>query len=100
LTGEPGSFFRQSSAQNSTPLIRAVAGSLGYRTCLSYDIDGLDWMDPSVATVRQAVATASAGSVVSLHLGHPVTIAALPGILDDLTARGLAPVTASRLLRP
>jgi hypothetical protein len=57
-------------------------------------------MDPSVATVRQAVATASAGSVVSLHLGHPVTIAALPGILDDLTARGLAPVTASRLLRP
>ena len=100
LTGQPGTYFRQSSAQNSTPLIRSVAGSLGYRTCLSYDIDGLDWTDPSVATVRHAVAAATAGSVVSLHLGHQVTIAALPGILDDLAARGLAAVTASRLLRP
>jgi peptidoglycan/xylan/chitin deacetylase (PgdA/CDA1 family) len=99
LTGQPGAYFRQSSAQNSTPLIRSVAGSLGYRTCLSYDIDGLDWTDPSPATVRRAVSTAAAGSVVSLHLGHPVTITALPGILDDLAARGLTPVTASRLLR-
>jgi peptidoglycan/xylan/chitin deacetylase (PgdA/CDA1 family) len=100
LTGQPGAYFRQSSAQSSTPLIRSVAGSLGYRSCLSYDIDGLDWTDPSVATVRHAVAASTPGSVVSLHLGHRVTIAALPGILDDLTARGLTPVTASRLLRP
>ena len=100
LTGQPGAYFRQSAAQKSTPLIRSVAGSLGYRTCLSYDIDSLDWTDPTVATVRHAVAGATAGSVVSLHLGHQVTIAALPGILDDLSARGLTPVTASRLLRP
>ncbi len=97
-TGSPGSYFRQSADQHSTPLIRSVAGALGYRTCLSYDIDSLDWTDPSTATVRRAVAGATAGSVVSLHFGHQVTIDALPGILDDLTTRGLAPVTASRLL--
>ncbi len=100
LTGQPGTYFRQSAAQNSTPLIRSVAGSLGYRTCLSYDIDSLDWTDPSTATVRNAVKAATAGSIVSMHLGHPVTISALPGILDDLTARGLTPVTTSTLLRP
>ncbi len=98
-TGTPGAFFRQSADQHSTPLIRSVAGTLGYRTCLSYDIDSLDWTDPSVATVRHAVAGATAGSVVSMHFGHQVTIDALPGILDDLTARGLAPVTATRLLQ-
>jgi peptidoglycan/xylan/chitin deacetylase (PgdA/CDA1 family) len=100
LTGQPGTYFRQSAAQNSTPLIRSVAGSLGYRTCLSYDIDSLDWTDPSTATVRNAVKAATAGSIVSMHLGHQVTISALPGILDDLAARGLTPVTTSTLLRP
>jgi peptidoglycan/xylan/chitin deacetylase (PgdA/CDA1 family) len=100
LTGQPGGFFRQSAAQYSTPLIRTVAGSLGYRTCLSYDVDSLDWTDPGVATVRRSAATAGPGSIISLHLGHQVTIDALPGILDDLASRGLTPVTASTLLRP
>jgi len=99
LTGSAGATFRQSAAQYSTPLVREVAGSLGYRTCLSYDIDSLDWTDPAVATVRRSVAAATAGSVVSLHLGHQVTIDALPGVLDDLAARGLTPVTTTRLLR-
>jgi len=37
--------------------------------------------------------------VVSMHLGHPGTVQALPGILTDLAARGLTPVTATELLR-
>jgi hypothetical protein len=40
------------------------------------------------------------GSVVSLHLGHSGTLAALPGMLADLADRGLRPVTATTLLRP
>jgi peptidoglycan/xylan/chitin deacetylase (PgdA/CDA1 family) len=98
LTGSPGAFFRQSSAQHATDQIREVAGRSGYATCLSYDIDSTDWTDPGPAAIRQAVAAATAGSVVSMHFGHPGTVEALPGILDDLTARGLTPVTASTLL--
>lgn len=98
LTGAPGAFFRQSSAQHATDQIREVAGGSGYATCLSYDIDSTDWTDPGPAAIRQAVAAATAGSVVSMHFGHPGTVEALPGILDDLTARGLTPVTASTLL--
>jgi len=41
--------------------------------------------------------TQRAGSIVSLHFGHPGTVEALPGILDDLQARGLQAVSASTL---
>ena len=98
LTGGPGAFFRPSSAQHATDLVRQVAGRSGYPTCLSYDVDSTDWTDPGVRAIRQAVAAATAGSVVSLHFGHPGTVDALPGLLDDLAARGLTPVTASALL--
>jgi peptidoglycan/xylan/chitin deacetylase (PgdA/CDA1 family) len=99
LVGTTGAFFRQSSAQTATERELVEAGIAGYHRVLSYDIDGLDWKDPGPATIRSAVAAATAGSIVSLHLGHQGTVTALPGILADLTARGLTPVTATELLR-
>ncbi|MEV6446400.1 polysaccharide deacetylase family protein [Amycolatopsis sp. NPDC051716] len=98
LTGSPGNFFRQSQGQHATPEELAEAGKAGYARVLSYDIDSLDWKDPGPAAIRAAVAKARAGSVVSMHLGHPGTVAALPGILTALADRGLTPVTASDLL--
>lgn len=65
---------------------------------LSYDVDSLDWTDPGPGVIRHAVASATAGSVVSMHLGHEATVLALPGILTDLADRGLTPVTATELL--
>jgi peptidoglycan/xylan/chitin deacetylase (PgdA/CDA1 family) len=99
LLGTPGAYFRQSSAQTATGQELVAARTAGYATVLSYDVDGLDWRDPGPAVIRGAVATARAGSIVSLHLGHQGTVAALPGILTDLAARGLKPVTATQLLR-
>ncbi|NBH08270.1 polysaccharide deacetylase family protein [Amycolatopsis sp. SID8362] len=98
LTGLPGSFFRQSQGQHATHEELVEAGKAGYAKVLSYDVDSLDWKDPGPAAIRAAVAKARAGSVVSMHLGHPGTVAALPGILSDLLGRGLTPVTASELL--
>lgn len=98
LTGAPGNFFRQSQGQHATAAELAEAGKAGYARVLSYDIDSLDWKDPGPAAIRAAVAKAEGGSVVSMHLGHPGTVAALPGILTDLAGRGLTPVTASDLL--
>ena len=99
LTGGPGAFFRPSAAQHATPEVLRLAGAAGYPTVLSYDVDSRDFTDPGPVAIRRAVATSSAGSVVSMHLGHPGTLAALPGVLDDLGHRGLAPVTASALFR-
>ncbi len=98
-TGSPGAFFRTSSGQHASPLILREAGLAGYPICLSYDVDPEDWTDPGAEAVRSGVAQATAGSIVSLHFGHPGTVDALPGILDDLAARGLQPVTAGTLLR-
>ncbi len=95
-----GSHFRQSQAQTPTRLVRRLAAKAGYPVCLSYDVDSLDYTDPVVRAVRANVAAARPGSVVSMHFGHAVTVEAMPAILADLAARGLQPVTASRLLRP
>ncbi len=96
-TGGPGAFFRPSQTQHATPEVRRIAAAAGYSTVLSYAVDSGDSTDPGAAAVRRNVATARAGSVVSMHLGHPGTLRALPAILDDLAARGLRPVTARQL---
>lgn len=97
LTGGPGAFFRPSQAQHATERVRRLAAAAGYPTVLSYDVDSRDVTDPGAAAIRRHVRAATAGSVVSLHLGHPGTLEALPGLLDDLAARGLRPVTAGQL---
>jgi peptidoglycan/xylan/chitin deacetylase (PgdA/CDA1 family) len=97
--GSQGRWFRASGTQKTTPVIRSAASAAGYQTCVSYDVDGLDWQDPNPATVRSAVLNnVQAGSIVSLHLGHQVTIEALPQILAGLSAKNLKPVTLSELL--
>lgn len=96
-TGGPGAFFRPSQSRHATPEVIALAAAAGYPTVLSYDVDSQDFTDPGVAAIRRNVAAATAGSVVSMHLGHPGTLQAVPGVLADLAARGLTPVTATRL---
>jgi peptidoglycan/xylan/chitin deacetylase (PgdA/CDA1 family) len=99
LTGTPGRWFRPSQARLTTPLVVSLARKAGYPHLLSYDVDPLDYTDPGPDAVRSAVAEqAGPGSVVSLHFGHGGTVAALPGILDDLHRRGLRAVTTSELL--
>lgn len=99
LTGTPGRWFRPSGTPNATPLIAAQAGRAGYRTTLSYDVDPRDYTDPGAAAVRgRTLAAIQPGSIVSLHLGHAGTVAALPAILEGLRARGQRAVTASGLL--
>jgi peptidoglycan/xylan/chitin deacetylase (PgdA/CDA1 family) len=99
LTGSIGTWFRPSQTQHATPLIQAQATKVGYPTCLSYDLDSLDYTDPApaavVATVTRLVRN---GSIVSLHFGHATTIAAIPQVLDRLRQRGLRPVTMTELL--
>ena len=98
--GAAGWWFRPSGTPHSTATIRSAARAAGYARCVSYDVDPQDYLDPGAAAVRSRVRRAvRAGSIVSLHLGHAGTAEALPGILSDLAAVGLRPVTLSRLLR-
>jgi peptidoglycan/xylan/chitin deacetylase (PgdA/CDA1 family) len=103
LTGTGGAFFRPSGTDDGTTppadVVLDLAGEAGYGTVLGFDVDPLDYTDPGADAVVQAtLATARGGSIVSLHFGHPGTIAAVPHLLDGLEKKGLAPVPASKLL--
>jgi peptidoglycan/xylan/chitin deacetylase (PgdA/CDA1 family) len=99
LTGSEGRWFRPSQTQYSTPLIEREARKAGYRTCVSYDVDSLDYTDPGPdAVVATVLAKTRPGSIVSLHFGHEGTVTALPAILRGLAGRGLRPVTLTTLL--
>ncbi len=99
LTGTIGRWFRPSQTQHSTALIRAQARRSGYPTCLSYDVDSLDYTDPPPAVVvRTVLSRVTNGSIVSLHFGHATTIAAIGPLLDGLRSRGLHTATVSELV--
>jgi peptidoglycan/xylan/chitin deacetylase (PgdA/CDA1 family) len=101
LTGSAGRWFRPSQTQFSTPLIEREARKAGYRTCVSYDVDSLDYTDPGPdAIVSTVLGKTRPGSIVSLHLGHSGTVTALPAILRGLARRRLRPVTLTGLLSP
>ena len=101
LTGLIGRWFRPSQTRYSTPLIEREARKAGYQTCVSYDVDSLDYTDPGPdAIVSTVLGSTRPGSIVSLHLGHSGTVIALPAIIRALASRGLRPVTLTDLLSP
>jgi peptidoglycan/xylan/chitin deacetylase (PgdA/CDA1 family) len=64
-------------------------------------VDSLDFQDPGAeVVVRNVLRGARGGSIVSMHLGHPGTVTAMPALLDGLRKRGLRAVTVSTLLGP
>jgi peptidoglycan/xylan/chitin deacetylase (PgdA/CDA1 family) len=99
LTGSIGRWFRPSQTRYATPLIEREARRAGYQTCVSYDVDSLDYTDPGPdAIVSTVLGSTRPGSIVSLHLGHSGTVTALPAILRGLARRKLRPVTLTDLL--
>jgi peptidoglycan/xylan/chitin deacetylase (PgdA/CDA1 family) len=99
LTGSAGRWFRPSQTQYATPLIEREARKAGYQTCVSYDVDSLDYTDPGPdAIISTVLGSTRPGSIVSLHLGHAGTVTAMPAIVHGLASRGLRPVTLTELL--
>ena len=62
---------------------------MGYSIC-GWSIDTLDWSGNSAATIGDTVTSrAGPGVVVLMHLSFQSDVDALPGIIDNLRARGL-----------
>jgi len=99
LTGSICRWFRPSQTRYATPLIERAARRVGYQTCVSYDVDSLDYTDPGPdAVVSTVLGSVRPGSIISLHLGHPGTVTALPAIVQGLARRRLHPVTLTEML--
>jgi peptidoglycan/xylan/chitin deacetylase (PgdA/CDA1 family) len=79
----------------------ATAGGLGMTT-VNWDVDPFDWQTPGAGAVySRIVGGARPGSIVLMHDGggpRGGTLAALPGIIDTLRARGYGFATVSELL--
>ncbi len=98
--GTPGKWFRPSGTLKSNSIIRAAAGASGYSNCLVYDVDSLDYTDPSAkAIVANCLKSVQNGSIIGMHFGHVHTVTALPLLITALHARNLTPVTVTQLLR-
>lgn len=101
LTGSIGTWFRPSQTPHADAMVRAQAARVGYQSCLSYDVDSLDFQDPGPdAVTRNVLRAVRGGSIVSMHFGHPGTATAMPALLEGLRRRGLRAVTVSALLSP
>ncbi len=99
VAGSSPLLFRPSGTPTSTATIRAAARAAGYHRCVSYSVDPRDYADPGAAAVTaRTLSAVRPGSIVSLHLGHPGTAAALPSVLSGLASRGLHAVTLTELL--
>ena len=100
LIGNHGAWFRPSGTQFSTPLIRAAALKYGYGQCISYEVDSKDFQDPSKKSViNNVMKNVKNGSIISLHLGHKVTLDAMPTLLTSLHDKGFTRVTLTELLQ-
>jgi peptidoglycan/xylan/chitin deacetylase (PgdA/CDA1 family) len=98
-------FYRPPNGFHTPWSLRAVRGE-GMRTVV-WDVDPYDWKNPSPETiVRRVLNDVRPGSIVLLHDGmdtqqgadRSATVAALPGIIEGLRARGYRLVTVAELL--
>lgn len=64
---------------------------------VGWDVDARDWERPGADVItRRVLSSVRPGSIIGLHDGggdRSQTVAALPGIIDGLRARGLTPVS-------
>ncbi len=89
-------FFRfPFGSQNAR--VEAIVEELGYKP-VYWNIDTLDWKEPSVSSIQQKVRTrVRRGSVILMHVGSKNGARSLPRILDELLARGFRPSRLSDL---
>ena len=98
-TGGNGGWFRPSGVDQPSALMLEEAGAAGYRTVVGYDVDPHDYQDPGAdAIVARVAAGLQPGSIVSLHLGHAGTVAAIDRLAALAHARGLRPVLVRDLI--
>ena len=105
ITGRTPSLFRSpygaaELADSNSASHTDLAASLGLQP-VGWNVDSLDWTRPGAAAITSRVADATGNNlIVLLHDGggdRSQTVAALPGMIDQLRARGYVFVTADQL---
>ena len=97
VTGKSPTLFRPPYGDYNNNLVNAVMGINMY--CVQWDIDSLDWKDPSVdQIVQNCTRKLQPGSILLLHNGAINTPEALPKIIEAIQGQGYKIVPISKLL--
>lgn len=97
LTGKSPTLFRPPYGDYNNNVVNCVNNINMY--CVQWDIDSLDWKDPSVdQIVLNCTSKLQNGSIILLHNGATNTPEALPKIIEAIQGQGYKIVPISKLL--
>lgn len=97
LTGRAPTLFRPPYGDYNNSVVGCVKGMGMY--CVQWDVDSLDWKDPSPEQMAKTVLDkVTDGSIVLMHNGAKNTPAALPSIIEGIRAKGLEIVLIKDLI--
>lgn len=97
LTGKTPTLFRPPYGDYNNAVVSTVMNLDMY--CIQWNIDSLDWKDPSVdQIVQNCVNKLSPGSIILLHNGATNTPQALPKIIEAIKGEGYEIVPISKIL--
>ena len=97
LTGKSPTLFRPPYGDYNNDVVETV-NTLGMY-CVQWNIDSLDWKDPSVERIVQnCVNKLENGSIILLHNGASNTPQALPKIIEAIRIKGFKIFPISKLL--
>ncbi len=97
LTGDRPTLFRPPYGDYNNNVVE-VANSIDMYT-VQWDIDSLDWKDPTPETMVQTISNKlECGSIILLHNGAANTPQALPLIIESIKSQGYEIVPISELL--
>lgn len=97
LTGKRPTLFRPPYGDYDNNVVNTVMSLDMY--CVQWNIDSLDWKDPSVdQIVQNCTAKLEPGSIILLHNGATNTPEALPKVIEAIHAQGYKIVPISKIL--
>lgn len=97
LTGNDTTLFRAPYGEYNNAVVAAVNSLNMY--CVQWDVDSLDWKDPTPQEMVERIKTKiSPGSIILMHNGATNTPEALPMILEEILSQGYKIVPISQIL--
>lgn len=97
ITGKKPKLFRAPYGDYNNDVVQSVKNEKMY--CVQWDIDSLDWKDPSPAEmVNRIIPKLQNGSIILMHNGAKNTPEALPLIIEAVLDKGYEFVPLSRLV--
>lgn len=97
ITGKAPTLFRPPYGDYNNAVVNAVRDMNMY--CIQWDVDSLDWKDPTAQDMTNRVLSKiKNGSIILMHNGAKNTPEALPMIIEGILAKGYKIVPISEIL--